>query len=142
VPKSSRASRTPSARRSARHAAARSGSATSAVSVTSSTSAEAGSPLAARAAVIDPARSEEPSWVADTLTAIDRSPAPGWSRSQVAAVVQASRSTQSPIPSMRPAASATGTNRSGPTGPSRGEFQRSSASKPVTRRSASATTGW
>ena len=61
---------------------------------------------------------------------------------QAAPCRRASRSTQRPIPEIAPVSSASGMNSTGGMSPRSGWFQRTSASKPVVRRSVSRTMGW
>ena len=76
----------------------------------------------------------------DTLTATRQRQAPASRHRR--AWAQASRSTQSPISTIRPLFSASGMNSSGGTKPRVGCDQRSSASTASTRRSLSARRGW
>jgi hypothetical protein len=100
----------------------------------------AGNPLSASAATTSRVTSTSISCRGERFTAI-RSGA-STSADQAAAWCSACRSTQRPISMMAPLSSASGMNSAGDTVPSCGWCQRTNASKPVVRPSASSTVGW
>ncbi|KMO35631.1 hypothetical protein VQ03_21510 [Methylobacterium tarhaniae] len=136
MPKSSIATRTPSALIRRRVARARTGSRTRAVSVISSSRRAGARPVVNRTSWTSSAKPGAWSCTAETLTAMRSG------LSQEAASRQLSRRTHSPIPKMLPVSSEIGMNRSGGTVPRSGWCQRKSASNPTTVPLSIAICGW
>ena len=139
TPKSSSASRTPSALSCCSFATAPAGSAITALSVISRQSRCGGSPLLSRASWTWRSKSASTSCRGETLTDTTSSPAPAF---HSAAWRQASRTTHAPMGTIRPLTSASGMKTSGGIGPRVGCSQRSSASTATTRPESRSTSGW